>query len=85
MGEIIPMKKKAESNLVPMLQYKVIEHGYSSEEIAMCIGIKENSWFRRKREPKMFRLSELEELTKRLGVVIIIDGGKTTAKDKEVL
>lgn len=85
MGEIIPMKKKAESNLVPMLQYKVIEHGYSSEEIAMCIGIKENSWFRRKREPKHFRLSELEELSKRLGVIIVIAGGKTSARDKELI
>jgi hypothetical protein len=84
MGTVIPMKKKIDSNLVAMLQYKVLEHGYTPEEIALCIGVKENSWFRRKREPKMFRLSELEELTKRLGVVIIIDGGKTTAKDKEV-
>ena len=84
MGTVIPMKKKIDSNLVAMLQYKVLEHGYTPEEIALCIGVKENSWFRRKREPKMFRLAELEELTKRLGVVIIIDGGKTTAKDKEV-
>ena len=85
MGVAIPMKKKAESNLVAMLQYKVMEHGYSPEEIAMCIGVKENSWFRRKREPQYFRLSELEELSNRLGVMIVIDGGKTTAKDKELL
>lgn len=85
MGAVVPMRKKAESNLVAMLQYKVIERGYSPEEIALCIGTKENTWFRRKREPKMFRLAELEELTKRLGVTIIIDAGKTTAKDKEAL
>lgn len=85
MGTVIPMKKKAESNLVAMLQYKILERGYSSEEIASCICVKENSWFRRKREPKMFRLSELEELSKRLGVTIVIDGGKTMAKDKDTI
>lgn len=85
MGVVIPMKKKTDSNLIAMFQYKTLERGYSAEEIAKCIGVNENTWFRRKREPKGFRLSELEELSKRLGVTIVITGGKTTAKDNEAV
>lgn len=85
MGIVLNMNGKQESNLVAMLAYKVIERGYSVEQIAGCLGIKEASWFRRKKEPALFRLAELEELSKRLGVVVTIENGITTAKERGVM
>lgn len=84
MANIIPIKKKPLSNLIPMLDYKVRQYHYSPEEIAMCIGTKENTWFRRKRQPEQFRLSELQELSKRLDVTITISNGITVASENVV-
>lgn len=84
MSNVIPMKKKPVSNLIPMLDYKTRQYKYSPEEIAMCMGTKENTWFRRKRQPEQFRLSELQELAKRLDITITISGGVTTATENAI-
>lgn len=81
----IPMKQPKPETLSMIINKAMKRFDYSVDEMATCLGMSESTFFRRKNEKtdgeKMFSLAELEELTKRLRLVITIENGVTKAKE----
>ena len=63
------------SQLVDMIDYKAKRKGYTPEH---------NTYFRRKREPEMFRVYELQQIAKRLNIRIVIDYDGTVKAEGEL-
>lgn len=81
--EVISIKLKIKEPFLSMVLYKMIQNGYSVEEIARCLGVAENTWHNRMLNPDMFRLYEMKELSRRLGIEFSISNGEIIAKDTQ--
>lgn len=72
------------SQLVDMIDYKAKRKGYTPEQMAVLIRAQPNTYFRRKREPEMFRVYELQQIAKRLNIRIVIDYDGTVKAEGEL-
>lgn len=67
--------------LIAMMEYRGRRLGYKNEDIALIMHITEPTYYRRKREPKEFKVNELLRLCKKLNITITITpDGKVRAE-----
>lgn len=72
------------SQLVDMIDYRAKRKGYTPDQMAIFIRAKPNTYFRRKREPEMFRIYELQQIAKKLNIRIIIDKDGSVKAEGEI-
>ncbi len=72
------------SQLIDMIDYRAKREGYTPDQMAVFIRAQPNTYFRRKREPEMFRLYELQQIAQRLNIRIVIDADGTVKAEGEI-
>ena len=69
------------SQLFDMIMYRANRLHYTPDELSVFMRINPTTFYKRKREPETFRLSELQQLAKKLELKITIDiDGSVSAK-----
>lgn len=72
------------SQLVDMIDYRAKRKGYTPEQMAVFIRAQVNTYFRRKRDPDMFRLYELQQIARKLNIRITIEKDGSVKADGEI-
>ena len=69
------------SQLFDMIMYRAKRMNYNPEALAIFMRVNTTTFYKRKRKPETFRLSELQQLAKKLELKITIDmDGSVSAK-----
>lgn len=72
------------SQLIDMMDYRAKRKGYSSEDLATFARMGVVTYYRRRKEPGEFKLSELQKLAAKLNMQIVIAKDGTVHAEAEI-